>query len=405
MRILVCAAEAPLSPLNGFRLQLIPVCAGLAERGHEVCVLAYRRERQHGDPPPGVELQLIDYPELGLFASGARWLARSQPLGVITGERAIARAARSLVAEREFDVAHVAGWPLAGIRPALQPLPAILTTLDAWHVNYAARRDAASRLARPALAQEVRRIARFEASSYRTFDSVVVVSNEDAAALRRLDPAVRVHTVPNGVDTERFSPGPPESREPSLVVMTGAMHWAPNVAAARYLVESVLPALRKRVPHARVALVGRDPTSELVELGEEKGVVVTGEVPEMTGWLQRADAYACPMVNGTGIKNKLLEAMACACACVATPIACQGLDVESGREIVIAEDTEAFAAALAEVMADGDLARRLGAAARDRVVADHGWDAVVDTYETLLSRAIGDQQRAAGPARADAPSN
>lgn len=350
-------------------------------------MLAYRRQGQHGEPPPRLELQTVEYPERGRLRS-AIWLLRREPLGVLNAHERMAEAARALVNEREFDVAHVAGWPLAGINPALAPLPAILTTLDAWYVNYAARRDAASLLLKPLYASEVRRIARFEAKEYRSFHSVVVVSEDDAAALRRLDTAIPVTAVPNGVDTKRFAPGKPGQQDPGLVVMTGAMHWAPNVAAARFLVESVLPRLRDRLPDVRVAIVGRSPAPEVTGLGREDGVLVTGEVPTVTDWLHRASAYACPMVNGTGIKNKLLEAMACGSPCVATPLACQGLTVTSGRELLVAEDADAFAGSLADVLTDRALAEGLGATAREHVVTHHAWGSVGATYERLLEDAI-----------------
>ena len=387
MRILVCASEAPLPPLNGFRLQLIPVCNELVKRGHDIFVLAYHRIGQEADGSTPFELRLLDYPERGRVRSAASWLTRGEPLGAINAHRRMADAARAVVAEREFDVAHVVGWPLAGIRPALEPLPAVLTTFDAWHLNYAARRDGAARALKPLYASETRRVARFEARKYRSYSSVVVVSEDDAAALHRLDPDIPAVPVPNGVDTVEFSPGDDE-RDPELVVMTGAMHWPPNVAAARVLVEDVLPRLRERLPKSRVAIVGRSPAEEVTKLARTDRVLVTGEVPSVVGWLRRGGAYACPMVNGTGIKNKLLEAMAAGCACVATPIACQGLTVTSGRELLVAEGADAVAESLAAVLTDRALADRLGAAARDHVIAHHAWESVAAAYEQLLGEAI-----------------
>lgn len=101
------------------------------------------------------------------------------------------------------------------------------------------------------------------------------------------------------------------------------------------------------------------------------------------------------MVSGTGIKNKLLEAMACACACVATPRACQGLDVRHRGELLLAETPGDIAAALATVLEDDRLSACLGSAAREYVVRHHSWAAVTDAYERLLREA----GQAGAPAR------
>jgi len=296
-------------------------------------------------------------------------------------------AVKEVLAERTFDVAHVAGWSIAGLAPALAPLPAVLTTLDAIHVNYRARSDRLRFPMKPLLRIEAARVGRFEARAYRDYNAVVVVSGEDERSLRRLDPELPVRVIPNGVDADRYSPRPDARREPGLVVFTGAMDWHPNVAAACFLAQEVMPRVLERCPDARLALVGRSPSREVSALAAPGTVEVTGEVPDIGEWLRRAHAYACPMVSGTGIKNKLLEAMACACACVATARACQGLDVRHGRELLVGETADEIAAALADVLEDEQLAARVGSAGREYVLRSHSWSGVADAYERLLREA------------------
>lgn len=358
-------------------------------------MLAHRRPEQYGEGPPGVELQTIELPSRRRIRVGIEWLGNRRPLGAAHGTEEMASAVRAVLAQRSFDVAHVIGWPLAELSGLLSPLPAVLTTFDAWHLNYTARVDTSRALARPLLREEARRIARFEAQAYAPYRSVIVVSEEDGRALRELNPALAIEVISNGVDGERFAPRPDVVPEPGLVVFTGAMHWAPNVAAARLLAREVLPRLRARRPEAHLAIVGRSPSEEVIELGAEEGVEVVGEVPDIAEWLARASAYACPMVSGTGIKNKLLEAMACECACIATPLACQGIHVADGRELMIGESAEELAGALARVLADDALRSRLGEAARKHVLRHHTWTAVTDAYERLFESALEAGKRSA----------
>ena len=299
-----------MPPMNGFRLQLTELCTGLAQR-HEVSVLAYGAEAERRDAPAGVELLTLAPPEGGRAARGAATLRallgrRPRRVGIVT--RPMVEALESLLANRDFDLVQVSGPQLAGVSPALGERPSVLAVLDAWHLNVGAEARMAPALKRPLYRLEERNVRRFSATAFRPFRRVVVVSESDAEALVDLDPGLAVAVVPNGVDTEELAPNPEVPAEEGLVVFTGAMHWAPNVEAAHFLVRRVLPLLRERRPGARLAIVGRNPRPDVAELAAIENVEVTGGVPDIRPWLWRAQAFACPMVSGTGIKNKLLEA-------------------------------------------------------------------------------------------------
>jgi glycosyltransferase involved in cell wall biosynthesis len=155
------------------------------------------------------------------------------------------------------------------------------------------------------------------------------------------------------------------------VLFTGALEAPANEQAALRLVRRILPRLRARLPDAGVDLVGRAPGPAVRALAAEPGVRVVADVPDLRPWLWAAPVYACPMVSGTGIKNKLLEAMAAGAPAVASPLACQGLAVRDGEQLRVAGDDDAFAAALAELLEAPatELAADLLPAVRD-LVAD-----------------------------------
>jgi glycosyltransferase involved in cell wall biosynthesis len=189
------------------------------------------------------------------------------------------------------------------------------------------------------------------------------------------------------VDSEQFAPNRQVEPETGHIVFTGAMGWAANVTAARSLALEVLPRVRARRPDAHLSLVGRDPPPAVVALERLDGVHVTGEVPDVRPWLWRAQVYACPMTSGTGIKNKLLEALACGSACVATPLSCQGTELRHERELLIAADRDATAAAIVRLLADGTLRARLAHAGRAYVVERHSWASVARAFERVYREA------------------
>src|SRR4051794_16828197 len=401
VRILVCASAAPLPPLDGARLALAELCRHLAGV-HEVCVLAYRWPDQHGDAPGGVELRELAPPELGpgrRAADRAVSLARREPTDVPRLGPPMARAVAALRRERTFDVAHVTLGMLAGVAPALAGLPSVLAPLDAWELDVAAEAAAASGPRRVWLALQHRVVVHYTRTAYRPFGRVVLVTADDARATARRDPRVRTAVVPNGVDAERFRPEPGRPAERDRMLFTGDLATAANRAAAPRLAEEILPRVRAVRPDVELMVVGRRPPPAVRALGDRPGVRVVADAPDLQPWLAGAGVYACPLERGTGMKNKLLEAMACAAPAVATPSACRGLDVHDGEHLVVAEGDEAIAGAVGRLLADPVLAGRLGDAARRYVVERHDWAEVARRYEALYAEVIA-EARGPGPSPA-----
>jgi glycosyltransferase involved in cell wall biosynthesis len=353
-------------------------------------VLAFQGPDQDGEPPPGVELRTVRLPawtRSKRASAYVRALIGGLPRRAVRFASPMSRAIEATVGKREFDVAHVTPGSLAGVAPRLGRTPRVLAALDAWHLNVEADALAAPPHQRPFYRLEARRVRRFAARAYRDFQRVVVVSQEDADALAALDPTLALEVIPNGVDSERFAPKPEVEPETGHIVFTGAMGWAANVTAARSLALEILPRVRARRPDAHLSLVGREPRPEVLALDRVEGVHVTGEVPDVRPWLWRAQVYACPMASGTGIKNKLLEALACASPCVATPLSCQGTELRDERELLVAADPHATADAIVRLLEDDALRTRVARAGREYVVASHSWVSVARAFERVYAEA------------------
>jgi sugar transferase (PEP-CTERM/EpsH1 system associated) len=188
------------------------------------------------------------------------------------------------------------------------------------------------------------------------------------------------------VDADYFSPrgiwpSPYPDAAPTFV-FTGHMGYRPNVDAARWFAEAVLPGIRRRVPDARFAVVGADPAPAVRDLARLPEVIVTGRVPDVRPYMAHAVAAVAPLRIARGVQNKVLEAMSMALPVVASPQAWTGIDAEPGRELLLAEGAGEFAAAAAS-LAEGGHAD-MGAAARRCVLRSYSWAARLEGFDRLF---------------------
>lgn len=387
MRLLLASTEAPLQPLGGLRQPLRELVLRLRDR-HEIDLIAYLWPEQVEHPIDGIRTTYIPVPMRSRLARSRSFLmasARGRPLRALELEAPIQAEVEARLAQEKFDAVHIAGLPLATLAPQVHAVPSAMVVLDAWHLNARTEVSTASFLARPLKALEYRNTVRFEKTRLRHFDRVVTVSASDAAALSALDPHIQTCVIPNGVDAGFFAP---VGRNPErhLMLFVGTMNWAPNIQAARHMAQDILPRVRAVFRDARFAVVGRGVTASVAdELSSSPGVSVIGEVPDVRAWLNRAHVVVCPMVSGTGIKNKLLEAMAAGVPSVATPLACQGMDDLTDSQVLIAQGAESFADSVVRIFRDDQLAERLATEGRSHVLRFHTWESMTERFEDLYA--------------------
>ena len=219
------------------------------------------------------------------------------------------------------------------------------------------------------------------------------VSEAEAALFRAasgLD-ARRVVAVGNGVALDYFDPAAPidpidlvQGRQDPLLVFTGQMDYRPNVEAVDSFARDVLPHIRAVHPDARFAIVGRNPAASVQALADLPGVIVTGGVPDVRGWLAAAHVVVAPLRIARGIQNKVLEAMAMARPVVSSPQAAEGIDARDGDHLLVAADPAQEAERILALLADPARAQALGLAARARMEQRYRWSATLSDLPDML---------------------
>lgn len=191
-------------------------------------------------------------------------------------------------------------------------------------------------------------------------DLVLACSEVDAAHIRRLARRARVEVVANGVDGSAFTnPGPPPRQSPPVVTFTGFLSYWPNADACAFFIGEILPLLRALVPDVRFRMVGRVPPASLVSLAQQHGVELHADVPDIRPWFATSDVMVAPIRAGSGTRLKILEAFAAGRPVVSTSIGCEGLDVQDGTHLMIADTPDAFARAVAQLLTTPELSARL----------------------------------------------
>ncbi|PYU11619.1 MAG: hypothetical protein DMG37_16075 [Acidobacteria bacterium] len=232
-----------------------------------------------------------------------------------------------------------------------------------------------------------------EAQVCRSFDHVLTVSDEDQQAIRREFGVDHISTLPTGVDTDFFCLSENQS-VPGRMVFVGSMDWDPNEDGIVWFLESVYPLIRQAAPHASFIVVGRNPSARLRAIAAKApSVEVTGAVPDVRPYLSQAEAVVVPLRVGGGTRIKIPEAMAMAKAVVSTPIGAEGLPFRDGRQILLAGQPRDFASAVIEILKKSALRKAIENAARKEVVANHGWEAVVDKVEDVLDRVVSNAKK------------
>ena len=233
---------------------------------------------------------------------------------------------------------------------------------------------------RALLALEWRKMRQYEAKACARAGLTVAVSEADRALLAANAPGADIRAIGTGVDTAYFHPNGAEEA-PATLVFTGSMDWYPNEDAILYFIAEILPELRREVPGASLAVVGRDPTERLRAACAAVGVRVTGTVTDVRPYVAEAAVYVVPLRVGGGTRLKIFEALAMAKAVVATRIGAEGLPIVSGQHFLRADSPADFARAVVTLLKDPGRRQALGMAGRRLVEERYSWTQVTREFE------------------------
>jgi sugar transferase (PEP-CTERM/EpsH1 system associated) len=317
----------------------------------------------------------VEVRRISKVAAGLRALAQSRPVSLTLFDSPGLRGfVERMLASGRIGTVFAFSGQMAQFVPEGLEARFIMDFGDVDSAKFEAYGGAGGAMA-PIHRREGRTLAAFERSVAARADVSLFVSDAEADLFRARSGLVgaEVRALQNGVDLDYYDPSADFARIEEggpLIVFTGQMDYAPNIDAVRWFAGEVMP----RLAGARFAIVGRKPPEAVLKLAGPR-TIVTGGVPDVRSWLAAADIVAAPLRIARGIQNKVLEAMAMARPVVASPAAFEGIEAEPGLHLLVADEAEAQAEAIAGLLEDPARADSMGRSARCRMEQAYRWDA------------------------------
>ena len=260
-------------------------------------------------------------------------------------------------------------------------IPKTLDYMDALARGMERRIEDAPFYLKWSLKTETSRLKRYEHFVFDDFDHHTIISEQD----RKLIVHVKnddICIVKNGVDYEKFKHR--ELVKEYDLIFTGNMGYPPNVDSVVYLVNDVMPLVWKENPEIKVIIVGAEPSVKVLKLKSDR-VVVTGWVEEISPYYQKSKVFIAPMQIGTGLQNKLLEAMAMKLPCITSQLANNALGATHNQNILIGNDKEEYKNHTLKLMKDVESQQQFGEKGYQFVKENYTWEGSTAILEKLIT--------------------
>jgi glycosyltransferase involved in cell wall biosynthesis len=338
----------------------------------------------------GVDPELIMLPGRSRGSLASKVASLVSPLPDEVWARPLWRGDTALGLPARFDVVvlmqahvgqHAAPFLKAGV-------PVILDQQNVEsHISTEVARLRWTRMGRARARLDTRKWRAYERALVRRVQRTVAVSEADARDFRRLSPAASVVVRPSGADLRSVEYVDHSENRGDSLLMTGTLGYLPNLDAATWMIERILPRVRLSLPSAHLVLVGASAPASLKELGGD-AVDIVGQVPDVRPFLDRADLFVAPLRAGGGTRLKLLESFAAGLPTVATTIASSGIAVRHGVDVATADDEETFANEILRLLGDASARRAMAESARRLVQDGYDWRVIAAAYEEDLYEVV-----------------
>ena len=244
---------------------------------------------------------------------------------------------------------------------------------------------------------EVKKLKEYEPEITKYFDVTTLVTKDDIEGMRSQNSRAEYRLLTNGVELDVFAPNFDQKNRSGLLFAGKLDVWANEMMVKKIAME-LMPEIHKQIPSVEFSIVGISPSALVLNLQNEK-VKVHANVPRMQDYMQSAAIFLHPHQGGSGIQNKILQAMSCGCPVVTTPTGIQGIPVEHGRDVLVGKTDEEIISHVVYLLRNPDEREKLARNARAVVEQYHSWESIYKSLDSILDELFVDMEHLPPDAR------
>lgn len=263
-------------------------------------------------------------------------------------------------------------------------IPKTIDFQDVFSYGVKRRMSRAAFFLKPVFRMEYKRLAKYENKIFGLFDNKTIISEPDRELIPHPEKQ-KIEVIPNGVDWEFFTPQ--QQERPNELIFIGNMAYPPNIDAAEFLVKEIMPVVWKKLPQVKVLLAGASPHIRVKSLASEK-VKISGWIDDIRDAYNSGKIFIAPMRIGTGLQNKLLEAMAMKIPCITTPLANDALKAEPGKQILVGSNALELADCAINLLENQQLYSELAISGQLLVKTQFSWEEYTEKLNRLINSTI-----------------
>jgi sugar transferase (PEP-CTERM/EpsH1 system associated) len=390
MKILFLVHRIPYPPNKGDKLRAFNIIKHLAQR-HEIdlaCVVDDQRESSYAaDLKPYCRRIWPVY--ISPFSSKLnylRYLLSPYPLTLAHFYSArFKRQIAHCLAEDKYDLIYVYSLAMSQYVRDIDHIPKLLDLVDADCQKWLSYAQYASFPLSLVYRLEGGRTREYEKAVCPQFTACAVVSEAERQILRRFLPSDNLYTIANGIDQQPYQPYL-EGEKPAAqeLIFIGGMFYFAYIDGILHFYNHAFNLIRKAFPKIKFYIIGADPAPKIRRLNRDPNICVTGYVDDVRPYLKRASVYVAPLRMAPGIQNKILEAMAMDIPIVSTSAAIAGIDAQAGRDILVADEPEAFAESVIRLLNQPQLRRELARNAKKLINQKYDWQKNLRVLDRIL---------------------
>jgi polysaccharide biosynthesis protein PslH len=386
MNLLFITSRLPYPPFQGDRLKIYHILRILS-RKHQITLLSFTQDVAEDRlakelAPYCHRIETIILPKTQSYQNLLPGIFGNKPFQVsYYHSSAFQQKLTQILAEDSYDLIHTHLIRMAPYSADLQ-IPKVLDLTDAISEYLKTRYETTSNpIIKAGLFIEWQRMLRYEPILAK-FNTISVCSKPDRDNLLKTAPTAQIEIIRNGIDIDYFKPNLEQQPEQNSIIFTGNMTYAPNEDGLMYFYREILPLIRQSVPEVKLYIVGKDPSPAVQKIATDR-VIVTGKVPDLRTYYSLAQVSICPIRFGAGTLNKVIEPMAMGIPVVSTSIACAGMNVTDGKDILFADTPSEFATAVVKLIQSPELRQKIGSNGHKLAITEHDWEQIVAKLEDI----------------------